>query len=77
MVWKQMVDTPRGTSEVFSTLIMCGKHDVQCPLAYSAEMNEGIPRSKLVVFNHSNHYPFLEESDTFKKEFKNFIDEIS
>lgn len=59
------------------TLIMCGKHDVQCPLPYSIEMNKGILGSKLVVFNHSNHYPFLEESDTFKKEFKNFINEIS
>lgn len=59
------------------TLIMCGKYDVQCPLEYSIEMSKGIPGSKLVVFNHSNHYPFLEESDTFKKECKNFINEIS
>jgi proline iminopeptidase len=59
------------------TLIMCGKFDVQCPLDYSIEMSEGIPDSKLVVFNHSNHYPFLEESDTYKQEFKIFINEIS
>ncbi|MGP4070411.1 hypothetical protein [Halobacillus sp. B29] len=24
------------------TLTICGRHDVQCPLAYSIEMNEGI-----------------------------------
>lgn len=58
------------------TLIMCGKYDVQCPLTYSIEMNELIPDSRLVVFNKSNHYPFLEESDIFKKEFKDFINDI-
>ncbi|MEH7179928.1 alpha/beta fold hydrolase [Neobacillus vireti] len=59
------------------TLIMCGKYDVQCPLPYSLEMNELIPDSKLVVFNNSNHYPFLEESYLFKKEFNNYINELS
>lgn len=56
------------------TLIMCGKYDVQCPLTYSLEMNELIPDSKLVVFNHSNHYPFLEESKRFMNEFIQFLE---
>jgi proline iminopeptidase len=55
------------------TLIMCGKYDVQCPINYSIEMSEGIPGSKLVVFNNSNHYPFLEESELFMKEFTQFL----
>jgi proline iminopeptidase len=55
------------------TLIMCGKYDVQCPLDYSIEMSEGIPGSKLVVFHNSNHYPFLEESPLFMKEFTQFL----
>jgi proline iminopeptidase len=55
------------------TLIMCGKYDVQCPLVYSFEMNELIPDSKLVVFNASNHYPFLEESELFYYEFTQFL----
>jgi proline iminopeptidase len=55
------------------TLIMCGKYDVQCPLTYSLEMNELIPDSKLVVFNDSNHYPFLEESELFLNEFRPFL----
>jgi proline iminopeptidase len=57
------------------TLIMCGKHDVQCPLQYSQEMEELIPNSKLVVLNESNHYPFLEEQELFNKEIDNFINE--
>jgi proline iminopeptidase len=55
------------------TLIMCGKYDVQCPLAYSLEMNELISDSKLVVFNASNHYPFLEESELFYYVFTQFL----
>ncbi|MGG0459504.1 alpha/beta fold hydrolase [Bacillus mycoides] len=57
------------------TLIMCGKYDVQCPLLYSLEMKELIPNSKLIIFNESNHYPFLEESKLFSKEFDLFIEE--
>ncbi|QKE76194.1 alpha/beta fold hydrolase (plasmid) [Arthrobacter citreus] len=55
------------------TLIMCGKNDVQCPLEYSIEMKELIPSSKLIIFNKSNHYPFLEENNLFSEELSLFI----
>ncbi|PGM53330.1 alpha/beta fold hydrolase [Bacillus sp. AFS053548] len=55
-----------------STLIICGKHDVQCPIEYSEEMAEGIANSKLVILNQSNHYPFLEEKELFFKEVTQF-----
>ncbi|MFD0051310.1 alpha/beta fold hydrolase [Actinomycetes bacterium NPDC127524] len=58
------------------TLIICGKYDVQCPLTYSLEMNELIPRSTLIIFTMSNHYPFLEEPNRFMNEIKTFIKEI-
>ncbi|CRK82088.1 alpha/beta fold hydrolase [Neobacillus massiliamazoniensis] len=58
------------------TLIICGKYDVQCPLTYSLEMNELISISRLIIFYKSNHYPFLEESDLFKKEFNRFLDDF-
>ena len=29
------------------TLIICGRHDVQCPIQYSIEMHEGIRNSIL------------------------------
>ncbi|MBM7660327.1 proline iminopeptidase [Bacillus mesophilus] len=57
------------------TLIICGRYDVQCPLIYSVELNKGIPNSKLVVFERSNHYPFIEEAEPFIKEYKLFITE--
>ncbi|MFS1514307.1 alpha/beta fold hydrolase [Chengkuizengella sp. SCS-71B] len=56
-----------------STLIMCGKYDVQCPIEYSIEMNQLISDSKLIIFEHSNHYPFLEEKELFLKEINHFI----
>ncbi|PDY76453.1 proline iminopeptidase [Bacillus cereus] len=47
------------------TLIICGRHDVQCPIQYSIEMHEGIRNSIFVPFEDSNHYPFLEEASRF------------
>lgn len=58
------------------TLIMCGKYDVQCPLPYSMEMREEIPNSLLIVFQSSNHYPFLEERELFLKEFQMFYQSL-
>ena len=57
------------------TLIICGRNDVQCPVLYSIEMEEGIPNSKLVIFEKSNHYPFLEEAQQFFEEYNLFIKE--
>ncbi|MFP7299222.1 alpha/beta fold hydrolase [Neobacillus niacini] len=70
----QLFDVTRKLTLISSpALIMCGKHDVQCPLPYSLEMNEYIPNSKLVVFDNSNHYPFLEEAELFSTEFTQFL----
>lgn len=53
------------SSIAVKTLIICGKHDVQCPLEYSIEIHKGIPNSIFIPFEYSNHYPFLEESSRF------------
>jgi len=72
----QIYDVTRKLALISTpTIIMCGKYDVQCPLEYSQEMNELIPNSKLIVFNRSNHYPFLEEAYKFKKELNIFLKE--
>lgn len=57
------------------TLILCGRYDVQCPLSFSIEMNEFIPKSNLVVFDESNHYPFLEEKRLFRQVTSAFLKE--
>lgn len=59
------------------TMIMCGRHDVQCPVEYSIEMGELIPSSMLAIFERSNHYPFLEEAEQFNKTYNSFINALS
>lgn len=54
-------------------LIVCGQHDVQCPLEYSLEMEEAIPNAQLCIFSKSNHYPFLEEREKFASEVASFL----
>ncbi|HDX9590464.1 TPA: alpha/beta hydrolase [Bacillus pseudomycoides] len=49
----------------FPTLILCGQYDVQCPVLYSKEIHTLIPTSKLVIFKDSNHFPFVEEKESF------------
>jgi proline iminopeptidase len=57
------------------TLILSGRYDVQCPVSFSLEMNELIPNSELIVFEESNHYPFLEEKNLFRQVISNFLKE--
>ncbi|MEN1939142.1 alpha/beta fold hydrolase [Paenibacillus sp. 102] len=54
------------------TLIICGNHDIQCPMKYSIEMHKGIRGSLFIPFEHSNHYPFLEESHRFSSIIQTF-----
>ncbi|MBB6453554.1 proline iminopeptidase [Salirhabdus euzebyi] len=55
------------------TVIMCGRHDVQCPVSFSIEINEKIPNSSLHIFERSNHYPFLEEEAAFREIIDSFL----
>jgi proline iminopeptidase len=70
---EMIFDVTRQLSRITApTLIICGRHDVQCPVSFSMEINELIPRSTLYIFEESNHYPFLEE----KRLFINAMDEF-
>ncbi|MBC6975399.1 alpha/beta hydrolase [Bacillus sp. Xin] len=55
----------RLSSITTRTLIICGNHDVQCPVQYSIEIEKKITDSIFILFEYSNHYPFLEESNRF------------
>jgi pimeloyl-ACP methyl ester carboxylesterase len=43
------------------TLVLVGRHDPQMPVACAQELAVGIPNARLVLFERSGHYPFLEE----------------
>ncbi|MDE5413304.1 alpha/beta fold hydrolase [Alkalihalobacterium chitinilyticum] len=47
------------------TQIYCGRFDSQCPLIFSLEIQNLISTSNLVIFEKSNHNPFLEEKEYF------------
>ncbi len=55
------------------TLILVGRHDVQCPTWCSQEIHRLVPRSRLVIFEESNHYPFLEEAEAFQAAIAAFL----
>jgi proline iminopeptidase len=48
------------------TLITAGRHDFITPPAQGAErLHKLIPNSKLVIFEDSGHFPFVEEQEKF------------
>jgi proline iminopeptidase len=47
------------------TLVLVGRYDPQMPPACARELADGIPHARLVLFERSGHYPFLEEPETF------------
>lgn len=46
-------------------LILCGRHDPQFAPACSEELAARIPDARLVYFERSGHYPFIEEAQDF------------
>lgn len=48
------------------TLILAGRHDFVCPVTPAAELlRDGIKGSSLGVFEHSAHFPFVEEQGRY------------
>lgn len=58
------------------TLLAVGRHDPQMPPACSEELAAGIPDARLVVFEESGHYPFIEEPGAFWAEVRTFLDAL-
>lgn len=57
------------------TLILAGRHDPEAPLACSEELRRGIAGANLVVFEHSGHFPFVEETSLFAETVEAFFRE--
>ena len=49
------------------TLVLCGRHDPQYPPACSEQLATRIPGARLVFFEHSGHYPYIEEPAAFQE----------
>jgi proline iminopeptidase len=64
---------PRIGDLAAPTLVLCGRHDPQYPLSCSQALAAGIPHAELSVFEHSGHYPFIEEAAIFWATVDNFL----
>lgn len=60
-----LIDTP--------TLVMCGKHDTQCPVNFTEEIHQWILQSEIYIFKESNHSPHTEEPIQFNEVVRHFI----
>ena len=68
------LDYSQRLSEIHApTLIVCGRYDPQFPADCSRGLAAGIPDARLVWFEKSGHYPFLEEADLFWNEVARFL----
>jgi pimeloyl-ACP methyl ester carboxylesterase/branched-subunit amino acid ABC-type transport system permease component len=59
------------------TLVLCGRHDTQCPLRWSELIHQRVAGSELVVFEDSNHFPFEEEPKRFRHTVAAFLEGIA
>jgi pimeloyl-ACP methyl ester carboxylesterase len=55
------------------TLVLVGRLDRQTPPACSQQLAAGIPHGRLVVFERSGHYPFVEEPEAFGQVVGDFL----
>lgn len=56
------------------TLLLWGKNDLQTPYKDAILMNKKIKDSGLVTFNHSGHFPFIDEEYLFLKVLSSFLE---
>jgi proline iminopeptidase len=55
------------------TLVCVGRLDPQAPVSCSQELGRGIPGARLEIFEHSGHYPFIEEEPGFTRVLDEFL----
>ncbi len=67
--------TDRLNEIAVPTLVLVGRHDHATP-ALSQTITDGIPGSRLVVFEHSGHHAHLEETDLYLKTVREFLDRL-
>jgi proline iminopeptidase len=55
------------------TLVLVGRHDVLCSPVQAKIIHDGIPQSRLVIFEKSGHMPWLEEPRAFLSTVTDFL----
>jgi proline iminopeptidase len=55
------------------TLVIQGRYDTVTTMNQATELAKGLPNSRLAVFRHSSHFPFIEENFMFTEWVRQFI----
>jgi proline iminopeptidase len=66
----------RGALDLIKSpaLILVGRYDLIVPLGRASELAAGLPKSRLIIMEHSGHFPYLEESYRFTQWVKRFLE---
>jgi proline iminopeptidase len=57
------------------TLVLRGRDDEATP-ALAETIQQGIPESELVIFEHSAHFPHIEETERYLQVLNAFLDRV-
>jgi len=57
-------------------LILCGRYDPQYPPTCSEELAANIKNARMIYFERSGHYPFIEEAEAFWQAVSDFLGDI-
>lgn len=82
MIWsrnmfKRLSYTDRLAMVQAPTLILVGRYDPEAPVACSQELRQGIEDARMVVFEQSGHFPFIEEPALFREQLDTFLNPIA
>ncbi|MBB5061104.1 pimeloyl-ACP methyl ester carboxylesterase [Granulicella aggregans] len=68
------VDQTQSLSTITAkVIIMAGRHDFICPVSVSERLHAGIRDRRIVIFEASGHFPWLEEPGLFTEELERFL----
>ena len=56
------------------SLILCGRHDVLCPVQRHQDMHAMIPHSRLVIIEEAGHLPTIEEPDRVTQALRDLLE---
>jgi proline iminopeptidase len=58
------------------SLVLVGRHVIICPPSQAHLMQAGLPQAQLVLFEHSGHFPWIEEPERFSQIVKAWLEQV-
>ena len=67
----EVEDRLRGVTQ--PVLVLAGRYDRTCSVEAAEAIAQGVPNAQLVVFEHSGHFPFVEEQERYIEVVRSFL----